>query len=114
MTRNEIFRKMISWAKSAETPDFPRTVIQITRFLPDGCVANIIELSPDILTPKGRLRYPIRRAIDAMIQSRNDFKIQEILDRTFPGDSEYPLFRYDARDPGTYGRLFFDSRDFAD
>jgi hypothetical protein len=114
MTRKEIFRKMISWAKSAETPDFPRTVIQITRFLPDGCPAGIIELSPDILTPKGHLRAPIRRAIDVMIKNRNDFTIQEVLDRTFRGDSEYPLFCYDARDPGTYGRLFFDSRDFAD
>lgn len=114
MTRNEIFRKMIFWAKNAETPDFPLTVIQITRFLPDGCAADIIELSPDILTPKGNLCAPVRRAIDAIIKNRNDFEIQEVLDRTFPGDSDYPLFRYDAREPGTYGRLFFDSRDFAD
>jgi hypothetical protein len=114
MTRNEIFRKMISWAKKEGSSDSSLTVIQITRFLPDGCTADLIELSPDILTPKGRLRSPVHRAIDAMIKNRNDFTIQEILASDYSPDPDHPLFLYDARGPGTYGRLFFDSRDFAD
>jgi hypothetical protein len=114
MTRNEIFRKMISWAKTEISSKSFLTVIQITQFLPDGCIADIIELSPDILTPKGRLRAPVRRAIDNIIKNQNDFKIQEILASDFSPDADHPLYRYDARSPGQFGRLFFDSRDFAD
>jgi hypothetical protein len=112
MTRNEIFRKMISWAERERLSKSSLTVIQFTRFLPDGCTADLVELSPDILTPKGRLRAPIRRAIDNIIKNQNDFTIQEILASDFSPDADHPLYRYDARSPGHFGRLFFDFSDF--
>lgn len=112
MTRNEIFRKMISWAKEEGSSKSFLTVIQFTQFLPDGCTADIIELSPEILTPKGRLCAPVRRAIDAIIKNKNDFTIQEILASDFSPDADHPLYQYDARSPGQFGRLPDDPSDF--